>query len=248
MRWAVLLVVAGCGRLEFDSRLDASSGGHDEDGDGIPDATDPCPHVAGDTADGDGDGVGDACDPNPGTPGDHFGVFATLQPGDSPFRSLDGFTQEDDGIRHGDASEGTLHYDHAVANVTFEVGFDIRAVLGNAQHQIASGIVGSTPYYFVELNEDGPQRRHVAVIAFDGTSGYQDLGATMHNGVHTGVGMLRYQARISPDPQQSIVAGWTDELYDASAMTPAYTGGDITRITLNGVDVLLTYFVAIESP
>ncbi len=48
----------------------------DSDGDGIPDASDNCPHVfnpirpvdAGKQADADGDGVGDACDPCPLTP------------------------------------------------------------------------------------------------------------------------------------------------------------------------------------
>src|SRR2546430_4558295 len=40
--------------------------GHDEDGDGIDDACDGCPHLADpDQLDGDGDGVGDACDPQP---------------------------------------------------------------------------------------------------------------------------------------------------------------------------------------
>jgi hypothetical protein len=68
--WFVALV--GCGRVSFDDVRDSgatarcSPVGHDEDGDGIDDACDGCPHLF-DPAqvDGDGDGVDDACDPNP---------------------------------------------------------------------------------------------------------------------------------------------------------------------------------------
>ena len=60
---AVLLVLllAGCGREEFEV-------GADHDGDGIADLGDSCPTKYDQGAeDRDGDGVGDACDPHPGT-------------------------------------------------------------------------------------------------------------------------------------------------------------------------------------
>ncbi|HSD86423.1 MAG TPA: hypothetical protein VLB44_02875, partial [Kofleriaceae bacterium] len=47
--------------------------GHDEDGDGFPDACDVCPTVPdGTQLDDDGDGVGDACDPRPAVAGDYI--------------------------------------------------------------------------------------------------------------------------------------------------------------------------------
>lgn len=67
----IIVTVAACSTPPFSGSLD-SPDVHDEDGDGIPDADDPCPHLAGPMAkhDSDGDGVGDACDPSPNDPGD----------------------------------------------------------------------------------------------------------------------------------------------------------------------------------
>jgi hypothetical protein len=57
--------------------------GHDEDGDGIDDACDVCPHLAdANQADGDGDRVGDACDPEPANPRQQIVMF-------DPFMTLD---------------------------------------------------------------------------------------------------------------------------------------------------------------
>src|SRR5262245_15534882 len=71
MRWCFAIVaVTGCGRFDFDASPDASpdAPAHDEDGDGIADARDDCPHRPDPLqTDSDGDGVGDACDPDPTT-------------------------------------------------------------------------------------------------------------------------------------------------------------------------------------
>jgi hypothetical protein len=80
----ILGLSAGCGRFSFDATAgasdDAAGGdgagpdappcldpiGHDEDGDGVLDGCDGCPHLPDPLQlDGDGDGVGDACDPDP---------------------------------------------------------------------------------------------------------------------------------------------------------------------------------------
>lgn len=91
MRCAWLVMLAGCGRLEFgavpssdaaleaDARPDARpcvAAGHDEDRDGTDDACDVCPHLPDPAqADRDGDQVGDACDPRPDTPTERIVFF-----------------------------------------------------------------------------------------------------------------------------------------------------------------------------
>lgn len=239
-----LLLVAGCGRLDFEVvAADAVALGHDEDGDGIGDASDPCPHVAGDLADGDGDGVGDACDPDPAAGGDRIRVFSTLQPGDHPFADIGNLVQQEDGLRFAGANQG-LAIPLALANARLELGFEIFALFGTGQHQVASGVETAPTFYFVELN-DYLGSETVQVVSYDPANQYVTLASAPHGGVHPGVGLLRYDVSTSP-PSYNAVAGWTGELYTAAAATPAFAGGTEVRVVLNGLDIELRYVIVID--
>ena len=77
-RGVLLLALVGCGRWHFDS-LEDGDASHDEDGDGIADAYDVCPHRADPTQrDTDGDRVGDACDPDVVSPAQSIALFDPL--------------------------------------------------------------------------------------------------------------------------------------------------------------------------
>lgn len=255
IRWAVLaLALASCGRLGFDvpAGVEAPDGGadtamvgHDEDGDGLPDDIDPCPATAGDATDSDSDGVGDACDPHPATPGDSIAVFSPLTPDDQPFDNPD-FMQEADDLR-AIGGMASLVWPMPFTAGRIEVGFDILEVLGAGQHQVSSGVERSAPYYFVELNENGPIH-DAAVVSYDTTNGYQTLGAMDHAGFHTGRGILRYDVTTVGTPHFQLVAGWEGELYTAAGETPQYDGGFDVRFIMNGVDVQLRYVLIVRSP
>lgn len=250
-RYALICVLAAC-RLEFDAlphdaapdALDALTG-HDEDGDGLPDAVDPCPHIAGDASDSDDDRVGDACDPRPSTPGDAYVAFATMQAGDTLFDAVANATQEADSLRY--IGDHALTRTLAIGTLRIELGWEILGLEANPQHQIAVGVEGSDPYYFAELN-DNQGTNNLAVVSYDMTNGYVTRAMDPHNGVHPGVGVFRLDVRAGTQPQFHVQAGWVGELYEALGDTPGYASGTMLRFVFNGLDVRIRYAVLISSP
>jgi hypothetical protein len=176
-RWLVLL--AGCGRLAFDdtaapdARICAAPVGHDEDGDGIDDSCDGCPHLSdASQLDQDGDGVGDACDPRVAVAGDSIAFF-------------DAFVVQDPGwIRTGIL--GTYTGDSIVADTRLNRKFAFRrayaqgvdtVVLGGVfgdvtpatDRQVTVGIVGTgSSSYYCELQGAPPDGKLGLTYTFDG--------------------------------------------------------------------------------
>jgi hypothetical protein len=254
---AVLLalgVLGACGRRDFDARVDATASmthdgapdstviGHDEDGDGFPDSIDPCPHVAGDLADTDGDGVGDACDPNPTIASEHWLLFATMQAGQTAFDDITGSLQEADSLRFG--SDAAPILTAALTDVRIDVGWEIHALTGTGQHQIAFGVQNdaAAEYYFCELN-DNMAGADAAIFSYDSTASYVKLAGQVPPAFHTGVGLTRLDAGLT----HHLHTGWVGETYEATASTPAYQGGTSIRFALNGIDVSVRYLAIIAA-
>jgi hypothetical protein len=256
VRIVALLVVAGCGRLHFAESSDAAGDttadtrpdmamalGHDEDGDGIPDSLDPCPHVAGDATDTDGDGVGDACDPNGGSPTEHWVLFATMQAGNTGFDDVTGFTQEADSIRI--AGNVFPNLTMPIGKYRIDLGFDIHAIVGTGQHQVALGVddPSGTEYYFGELNDNGAGGYDAAIVQYDGTTGYTTLDGQNSGAFHTGSGLIR----LDVGPAHKLYTGWTGQMYMLNASTPAYVSGDYIRFAFNGTDISIRYIAIIAT-
>lgn len=257
MRLLGLLALSACGRIDFNERhvsgdaaaVDTAadtmlSAGHDEDGDGIPDSSDPCPHIAGTAADSDGDGVGDDCDLHPTTATEHWVLFATMQPGDTAFDDLAGIGQEADAVRSASDSSPVLTMN--LTNVRIDMAWDVHAVVGTGQHQIAYGIdqdATSGVYYFGELNDNSMGFHDAAIVSFDSTAGYQQLDQQDPGAFHAGSGFTR----LDTGPTHQLITGWTGEMYTLNAATPAYAGGTYIRFAFNGLDVSIRYLAIIAT-
>ena len=246
---AAMVVFAGCGRIDFDpiatQVTDAPE--HDEDGDGIVDRLDLCPHVVSDNGDADGDKVGDICDPNPNVARESFVVFATMQAGDVPFDPRPELVQRADAIGFAGDTLGIAIPRAITTTIRFDMGFDINALVGTAQHQVAIGVDNNAqPFYFVELNDNEPIR-NFALVRYDGT--YTSIAMQPHGGVHPGRGFIRFDAKLGPAGTMSFesVGGWIGELYVANGATPGYVGGTHIRVALNGLDVELRYVAIIAT-
>jgi hypothetical protein len=163
--WIVGLIVApaACGRIGFGLH-DGAGGrdcvpvGHDEDGDGIDDACDGCPHIYDpDQIDSDGDGVDDVCDPNPTVPTESIAIFDPFT-SQLPIWGLSGSMPTYDG-------------DHAVFDTTSQSAIIYLANGPTADRYEFGGVVGAafppnvkieifvresgTRYYYCELFDHG---------------------------------------------------------------------------------------------
>ena len=239
---AAALAVAACGRIDFDPLAGALD--HDEDGDGILDRDDPCPHVAGDLADRDGDGVGDACDPNPSVPTESFLLFATMQPGDQPFDDPSPFEQRADALHLTPGHTDAL-ITRTLATARVDIGFDVYSVAATGQRQVASGIQdpAAATYYFSELNDD-PPTRDAGIVQYNTTTGYMILTQNDPGALSAGSGVLRYDANIATKSELLDVI-WNGNAYIENAPTPAYNGGTQIRCAFNGLDMDIRYVVVI---
>jgi hypothetical protein len=251
--WCIAVALAGCGRLHFGDHADGGGGdsagsdvltGHDEDGDGVPDAIDVCPHLPGSQADGDGDGVGDDCDPEPAIGRQHLALFATMQPGDQPFTLSDmvDWTQEADQVRfNGVGGTQARTMLPAYQSIRASFGFEIESVMGaGIQHQIALHTASSFsgPQYFVELNELGNSRAQITF--YDGTNYTPVSGNDLANGMHTGRSVI--QATGNAGGSLVLDGGWLQpaELYHVTA-DATFPGGTFVFVDVNNIELELRY-------
>lgn len=276
-RSVALIALAGCGRVGFgavagldgdggtgdgrmaDSPFDVVQLGHDEDGDGIRDIDDPCPHLAGNAADGDGDGVGDLCDPNSGTPGDAIAAFYTMGPGDQPFTvgvDDDGvWTQMPDslvftGDQGGDNNLfGHMSLARTLGSVRVGAAFDITQVFATpsgVQNQIAIAVHDAPPTYITELNQISGSFSNSSITHYDGTNFTPADIDVLDGGIHTG--LLTTQSTHVINTSVRFDTAWPGESYTEQVNDTVYQGASLIDIYINNVHFEMKYLVIITSP
>jgi hypothetical protein len=252
----VLALVAACGRIGFDVGVgDATTGdaigdatgtdvqlaGHDEDGDGLDDNIDPCPHIAGDMDDDDDDGVGNACDPGDGL---HRIVLfdAMTRALSDPSITVQGpWQQGDDDLALDVTSFSAINRTVAITSADIWIGLSVETLAVSADQQIIIHASTGTeqPRYFGQmyrtqtLNEQG-------IVSYDDVS-FTDvdsvpLGA---GGIPTADITLRLHMRIGDDA--SWTTSWPGEGYQSRGPTPGYTGSPRVRFAMTGMTGAVRY-------
>jgi hypothetical protein len=253
--WGVLALVA-CGRVNFGAATDApiqlkvcaSPVGHDEDGDGIDDACDGCPHIP-DPAqiDSDGDGVDDLCDPYPAVPRDHIALF-------DPFTSkrpewntpLPVSYVNDQLVINAQGGGFSMQLLQAPADDLYAIGGHIAAG-GTSQRQVALILsTGASAFYYCELNAPG------ATPTGDFGEVY-----TYGSDVYTPIEVANLQgpienrdftlANLHAPPMMSCQTNWPADLETLSGDVPTDITPSFFNLVIQGLDVQLDYFIQIHS-
>jgi hypothetical protein len=256
----LLALVAACGRLGFDDRgtRDAAAiadarpdapAGHDEDGDGIPDALDNCPHIANaDQADSDGDGVGDVCDPEPAIPRQHIAFFDPLV-GD-PFMLNDAtlFTSTGDAlVADGTSTAAVMVLPLAIGDDLIQVAGSIVALgdISGRQVSMTSTVDTTGPYDYAELFQDD-DAHYIAVSHYNGSAygpiSAQDLGADVATGPFT----FAWSPAASTE-SAALVVDLGNAAFGAQATLDESPAGSVLQIDTTKLVVQFDYIVAIET-
>jgi hypothetical protein len=270
-RLVVLIALAGCGRFGFDdppargdamppvdALVDVVPLGHDEDGDGVPDTLDTCPHLPAPQTDSDGDGVGDACDPNPTIAGDRIVLFATMMPGDQPFLTPDTdgvYTQLADAVRFDGAVGadnnlyGRFELPIQLGSFRMALGLEILQVIDNTafmQKQFAVAAMHAPPMYFVELNEIDNMFDRAQITRWTGTDYMEQASRDLLAGIRTGSLFFQTTQRVGTGVELEVA--WPGEPYTLSVMDGVYQGTTQIEININNLHLEIRYAIVISSP
>jgi hypothetical protein len=249
---AFVLLIA-CGRVGFEARAIDAMAGHDEDGDGIPDTLDNCPHIPNvDQADRDGDGVGDVCDPQPDVPEESIAYFSPFVT--SPFvfeyGSASQLTSTGDAVVFdGEPGQVMAAIDVPLHHDLVWFGGQILDMTATF-HQLAilpTDDVNAAHDYFEMFDDTTTPPPYVGITHYDGSGIYtSDAKVTLSGAFHTGP--ITFQATVAvPTLSMGILAGWTGETYPAKASTPILIDASTFHVTVTGIQVELDYVVVIST-
>jgi hypothetical protein len=252
MRALVCVVLAGC-RLHFDERVSdafapppCTPAGHDEDGDGIDDACDVCPHVP-DPAqlDGDGDGVGDACDPEPAVPRQRIVMFEPFT-STAAWSAVGSVTTLGDAIVVGGiASSSYVARPLAIAHDRFEIGGSTGTSSGAQRlFGIFVGPAATVGTYYCELYDNGSTTLQLT-WTFDNQTYMHGPGVAATNRLTSGSGRFAFDTSSADSACSTTWHG--EQLQTPPVATPTGISVDSLQLYAENVDLTIDYFIQIRT-
>ncbi len=236
----------------------ANADQHDEDGDMIGDVCDPCPHVAGNAADGDGDGVGDACDPQPTVAKQSIKFFDPFTSSRPEWELVNGYSRVGESLRGQGVPNNAAFLRLHLANgeLRIETGGTIASRdTANYPHQLsmAFGIDSAgNNYHYVEFYDSSSAGGAIAITKAENDTNYTTLAAhPVAAPMATGAWKFRVDESVAAQTIK-LVATQGGTTYSqltgvTSLASPSLTTGTIVSMLVRNADVRYDYFIAIET-
>lgn len=242
------LLFAACGRIGFGETATASDAlacieaGHDEDLDGVDDACDVCPGLAGNQDDRDGDRVGDACDPHPDDPIDTIAFFDpfTSQRPEWNFPSVQQPTYTGDSFT-ADGRPGQFRADLFGTPPTVD-SYTVVLRIGNgdanptAQRQLALyAIESDSQVYFCDLDDNANGEFWAQSITYNGTNFSSGAATGLTGPLENGPVTVRMDHDLSAN-SWSCTTTWPVDQATLTSPIPPPNGG----VTIDPIGVALS--------
>ena len=268
---ALAMVGSGCGRLGFTAASDTGQDakavtdaeamdgrqllGHDEDGDGLPDFADNCPHIANVMqANGDGDQAGDACDSFPTTQNTlQFYSLVADQDSDPVFE----FTGDqgawaffDDFWIANSALNTNLHIKIPTGSSEIFIGYDVINTIGNAPSKelsVRAELSSTSAYYYGHYDVGGGANARVSNVFYDGVN-YSVLMNASSTGQPFATGPASMSVRFDTNVKEirTRFANSTGS-YDVASPAPQLTTMPHYHLDARGAEIKIFYFAIVGS-
>lgn len=247
---AVAVTAAACGRVAFDPQVDANNADadvlatHDEDGDGIVDALDVCPHVFDPgQVDSDDDGVGDACDPQPTLPNRIVRFEPFVNPTDWSF---DGATLDGESLI-ADTINGEMSASLALAptRMMLQLMARIGAASDVNRRQLSlNAHEDDLRFFYCELFENTPIQKFGLVWTTDDFAFFTLAQSTPD------VALAYQDLQLELQTGPGAAAACTTTLPTSNGLLTGSVPNNITPMSITiyaqGIEVAIDYFIAIE--
>ncbi len=267
---AAILMAGGCGRLGFNApstdddaaaftdavQADSSSDsrfaiGHDEDGDGLPDFVDNCPHIANVTqANVDNDQVGDACDSFPATVNTlRFYSLLTADLNKPDDSIIGNWVKGDDVWTANDANNANLHILGPTGTSEIFIGYNVIDVIGTAaNHELSvrAEVTAMEAFYYGHYYSSGASNAGISNNFYDGAGNYVSLqNSGTGRPFEEGPATLAVRFDVNTKEMRTRFSNSTGD-YDVTSPAPMLASMRHYHLDAVGAEIQIRYFAVVS--